>query len=183
MQQVSLCSHLLLGNHHFFIGDNLTLLICLMKSSGEYFATMCYQYTQEVWTIYLTETSKEATYMVLHIWRGHLHTDAYIHCLINKMNRLISWFHKRSNTRALAGPCNEKLGADRVETRLFLSRNSKHKLLFTAYRWHNLTAPCLALLSFLCLSSFQLLPSLVLLALMLVRPFHESTQLTKPAES
>lgn len=155
-----------------------------MKSRGECFATMCYQYTQKVWTIYLTETSEEATYMVLHVWRGHLHPNATqsIHYLTHKMNRLISWFHTRYNTRALAGPCNEKLGTEKVEMRLYLSLNSKHKLLFTDYRLHDLTTPCLPLLSFLCLSSFQLLHSIVLLALMLVRPFPESTR-TKTAES
>lgn len=133
--------------------------------------------------MYLTETTREAIYMVLHIWRGHLHTDAYIHSLINEMNRLISLFHTRSNTRLLERPCNEKLEAHKVEITLFLSQNSKHKLPFTTYRWHDSTIPCLPLVSFLRLFSFQLLPSLVLLALMLVRPFHKSTQLTKPVES
>lgn len=121
--------------------------------------------------------------LVLHIWRGHLHTYAYIHCLINEMNRLISLFHRRPNTRLLERPCNEKFEAHKVEITLFLSQNSKHKLRFTAYRWHDLAIPCLPLLPFLCLFSFQLLHSLVLLALMLVRPFHKSTQLTKPVES
>lgn len=46
----------------------------------------------------------------------------------------------------------------------------------------DLTTPCLPLLLFVCLSSFQLLHALVLLAPMLVRPFHESTWFTKPAE-
>lgn len=181
--QFSLCSQLLLGKHLFSIDDNLTFLMHLMKSSGECFTTMYHQQTQKVWTIYLTETTREATYMVLHIWRGHLHTYAYIHCLINEMNRLISLFHRRPNTRLLERPCNEKFEAHKVEITLFLSQNSKHKLPFTAYRWHDLAIPCLPLLSFLCLFSFQLLHSLVLLALMLVRPIHKSTQLTKPVES
>lgn len=40
------------------------------------FCNYAKQNTQRVWTIYLTEASKDAVYMVLHIWIGHLHTNA-----------------------------------------------------------------------------------------------------------
>lgn len=110
---------------------------------------------------------------------GSPHLDrALIH------NGIFVWLTRwtDSSLRVLTGPCNENLGADRVEIRLYLSQKSKHKLPFTAYRCHDLTAPCLPLFPSLCLSSFQLLHFLALLALMVVRPFHESTQFTKPAE-
>lgn len=124
--------------------------------------------------IHLTGTSQEAAWMVLHIWRGHWHAHADIHCLSRKMNGLISGLHTTSNTRVSAGPHHENLGNGKQ----FITK-LKHKLLWR----HDLTAPCLSFPSFLYLFSFQLIHSLVLLSLMLVRPHHESTQFTKPAKS
>lgn len=69
-------------------------------------------------SMYLSGSSKEAAYMVFHIWREHLHTNANIHCFIHKMNWLISWFQTRSNTKALPGPCDENFGVYRVETKI-----------------------------------------------------------------
>lgn len=42
------------------------------------FCNYAKQNTQMVWTIYVTEAFKEAGYMVLHIWIGHLYTTAYL---------------------------------------------------------------------------------------------------------
>lgn len=70
-------SHLFLGNHHFLTGD-IIFLIQFLKSSGEHIATKYYHPSQELWALYLTETYKEGTYVVLHIWGGYLCTTAYI---------------------------------------------------------------------------------------------------------
>lgn len=64
---------------------------------------------------YLSDSSKEAAYMILHIWKEHLHTSVNTHCLTHKMNKPLVM---RSNKKASAGPCKENLGADKVEIKI-----------------------------------------------------------------
>lgn len=94
----------------------------------------------------------------------------------------ISWFQTRSNTKALAGPCNEKPEADRVEIKIILITKFKTQTAVYSLQvaWPN-NSLCLPLLLFLCPLSFQLLRSLVLLVMMLVRL--KSSQFTKSDES
>lgn len=93
-----------------------------------------------------------------------------------------AWSQIRSNTKASAGPCKENLGADKVEIKIIFITTFKRQTAVYSLQvtWPN-NSLCLPLLLFLCHSSFQLLHSLVLLAVMLVRL--ESSQFTKSDES